>query len=635
MEKSRVIFHPEGKRLDITLGKTLLDAAGKLGLDIQSLCGGRGICGKCRVIIRRGMGALSPITEAEKRFLSESEIEDGFRLACQAVVKDQDTIIVEVPQQSRVGQQRLLLKGLERRVKLSPSIRKLIINLEKPSLLDVKSDASRLLEAIKDETGQKLEIDYETLKAIPHVVREGNWTVTAITWMNRELISVKPGKHTQSLYGLAVDIGTTKLAAYLLNLDTGEIAATVSMMNPQIPYGEDVISRISYIIRDKKNLEKLHNIIVNGINDLIEEACKEAGIKVENIYDMTIVGNTAMHHIFLGISPKYLSLSPYPAVLQSPINIKARELGVNINRGAYVHALPSIAGFVGADAVADAIATEIHKSEDIAMLIDIGTNTEVILGHKERLLSCSCASGPAFEGAHIKHGMRAATGAIEHVWIDSKTLEVGYKTIDNVKPSGLCGSAIVDVVAEMLKAGIIAPEGNFNQDLETPRLRKNEKKFEFVIAWGNETSTGNDIVVTQNDIREVQLAKAAIYTGTSILMKHMNINSQDIQKIFIAGAFGNYIDPQSAKTIGMFPDIPLKNVQFVGNTAGSGARMALLSTEIRKLAEKVAEQIEYIELGADSDFQSEFIKATYLPHKEVERFPNVMKLLRRNRDFCS
>ncbi|MFQ6095648.1 MAG: ASKHA domain-containing protein, partial [Candidatus Bathyarchaeia archaeon] len=470
----------------------------------------------------------------------------------------------------------------------------------------------------------------EALKMIPHAVREGDWAVTTITWMNQELISVKPREQDRSLYGLALDIGTTKLAAYLLNLDNGEISATVSMMNPQIPYGEDVISRISYIIKDEKNLEKLNRIIISGINELIEKACEKAGINPEDIYDMTVVGNTAMHHIFLGISPKYVSISPYPAALQSSIDVKARELGVRMNRGAYVHVLPTIAGFVGADAVADALATEVYRSEGLAMLVDIGTNTEIILGNKEKLLSCSCASGPAFEGAHIRHGMKAATGAIEHIWMDPETLEVGYKTIDDVKPSGLCGSAIVDALAGMLKAGIIAPEGNFNQDLRTPRLRRNQEKFEFVIAWADETSTSNDIVVTQDDVREVQLAKAAIYTGAAILMKHMNVDFRDIRKVFIAGAFGNYVDPQSAKIIGMFPDIPLQNVQFVGNTAGSGARMALLSTEMRRLAEEVAERIEYVELGADPDFQSEFIKATYLPHKEAELFPNVMRLLRRN-----
>jgi len=629
MQRSSVTFQPEGKRVDATIGQTLFDAAGKLGVDIQSLCGGRGVCGRCRVIVRSGMNSLSHTSDAEKRLLSESDVRTNFRLACQAVVKGREAIIVEVPQQSRVGQQRLLLKGLERPVQLMPSVRRLSAGLKKPSLLDVESDASRLLRALIEKSGLELRIDYEALKKIPHALREGDWDVTAITWMDRELISIWPWKRSRNLYGMAVDVGTTKIAAYLLNLVTGEISATVSMMNPQIPYGEDVISRISYIMRDEKNLEKMNRIVISGINELIDEACKKAGIDAQDIYDMIVVGNTAMHHIFLGVSPKYVSLSPYPAVVQSSVDVKARELGVRMNCGAYVHVFPAIAGFVGADAVADALATGIYESEELAMLVDIGTNTEIILGDKGKLLSCSCASGPAFEGAHIKHGMRAATGAIEHIWIDPKTIEVGYSTIGDVKPSGLCGSAIVDAVAQFLKTGMIAPEGNF-QDPETERLRRNENKPEFVIAWRNESSTGDDIVVTQGDVREVQLAKAAIYTGAAILMKRMKVDFQDIKKVFIAGAFGNYVDPQSARTIGMFPDVPIQSVQFVGNTAGSGARMALLSTQMRRVAEEIARRIEYIELGADPDFHKEFLNATYFPHKETERFPNVMRLMEKD-----
>jgi len=630
MTRSIIIFQPEGRRVETAAGKTLLDAAREVGVDIQSICGGRGVCGKCRVILWDGSNCMSSVSHAERQFLSEAEMRSGLRLACQAVVEGQSTIVVEVPQESRVGQQRLLWRGLERPVKLMPSVRKFGTSLKKPSLTDVKSDADRLLDALRDEVGQELKIDYETLREIPFSVRKGNWAVTAIVWMGSELISIKPRAHLGDLYGLAVDIGTTKLAAYLLNLNTGEIAATVSMANPQIPYGEDVISRISYIMKNESNLNELQHVVVNGINQLIKEASEKTGIQTEEIYDLAVVGNTAMHHIFLGISPTYVSLSPYPPVLQSSIDIKARELGVQINRGAYVHALPNIAGFVGADAVADALATEIYRSQVTSMVIDIGTNTEIILGDENRLTACSCASGPAFEGAQVKHGMRAATGAIEHIWIDPETFEVGYKTIDDVKPCGICGSAVVDAVAEMLKAKIITLEGRFNSSLQTPGVRRDRGMTELVIAWKDETSTGNDIAITQNDIREVQKAKAAIYTGAFILMKHMDVKSEEIQRIFIAGAFGNYIDPLSAKIIGVFPDIPLQNIQFVGNTAGSGARMALLSTDMRRLAEEVAKRIGYLELGADPDFQKEFLNATYFPHREVSRFPNVMKILRKD-----
>jgi len=293
--------------------------------------------------------------------------------------------------------------------------------------------------------------------------------------------------------------------------------------------------------------------------------------------------------------------------------------------------LPTIAGFVGGDAVADVLATEIYGADEISMLIDIGTNTEIVLGNKDTLLACSCASGPAFEGAHIKHGMRAISGAIEHVWIDPDTFEAGYKTIGDEEPRGLCGSAIIDAVAEMLKTGLIDSSGRFNMKKDVRRLRRNEGSVEFVIAWREETLNAYDIVVTQSDVREIQLAKAAIYTGTSILMKHRKVKPDDIQRIYLAGAFGNYVDPQNAKIIGMYPDVPLERVKFVGNTAGSGARMTLLSTDARRKAEDLAKRIEYVELGADPNFQNEFLKATYLPHREMERFPSVIAMLKKKR----
>jgi len=628
MVGSTFVFQPYGKRLKVTDAKTVLEAAQKIGVNISSICGGKGFCGKCRVIVRHGEEHLSTASQAEKRVLSEDDLRSGFRLACRANVAGKGTIVVEVPRESQVDQQRILLRGVERTVSLAPAVRKVTVHLEKPSLLDVESDVDRLLDAVESRTGRKPKVDYEALRKVPLILRKGDWTVTVTLWSNREVIAVEPGP-TSGLYGLAVDIGTTKLAAYLLDLTMGKIAATASTMNPQISYGEDVISRIHYIMENENNLARLQEAVVEGINQLIREACQNAGVSPEEIRDMTVAGNTAMHHIFLGIPPNYVSLMPYPAALQSPVDIKARDLRVKIGRGAYVHALPTIAGFVGGDAVADILATGIHESDDLSMVIDIGTNTEIVLGNKTKLTACSCASGPAFEGAHIKFGMRATTGAIEHLWIDPDTYEVGYKTIDDEKPRGLCGSAIVDAAAGMLKAEIIDHRGRFNMKLETPRLRRGDKAGEFVLAWRNEAGIDSDIAVTQSDIREVQLAKAAIFTGTSVLMEQMRVSPKMIRKIFLAGAFGNYVDPQNARIIGMYPDVPLERVHFVGNTAGSGARMALLSVEARDMTAEIAKRVEYIELGADPSFQDEFLKATHLPHHEVRRFPNVMKMLRK------
>ncbi len=621
-----MVFQPHGKRLKASEGKTILEAAREVGVDITSICGGRGVCGKCRIIIRGGEECLSAPSKTERHTFSDDDFSSGFRLACQTAVAFEGKTVVEVPSESRVNQQKLLLKGLERSVELSPAVKKVAVHLKKPSLLDTRSDVDRLLDALRPNTSWGPQVDYEALKKAPLVLRKGDWTVTATVWKDGEVISVEPGA-TKGCYGFAVDIGTTKLAGYLVDLTSGKIVAMASMMNPQIAYGEDVISRIRYIMEADMNLSRLQQAIAESINNLINEACETASVPPSEIYDMTVAGNTAMHHIFLGVPPNYVALLPYPAALQSPMDIKARELSVGISPGAYVHALPAIAGFVGGDAVADILATKIHEADDLSLMIDIGTNTEIVLGNKDGLVACSCASGPAFEGAHIRNGMRAATGAIERVWIDPKTLELGYKTIDNQKPRGLCGSAVIDITAEMLKAGIIDYSGKFNAESRTIRLRRNDKSVEFVIARKDETLIESDIVITQGDVREVQLAKAAIYTGASILMKHRNVRSEEIERIFLAGAFGNYIDPQSARIIGMYPDVPLERVKFVGNTAGSGARMALLSVEARKEAGEIAKRVEYVELGADLDFQKEFLKATYLPHQEADRFPNVVKIL--------
>lgn len=569
---------------------------------------------------------MSEPSQSEKRIFSKEELSTGFRLACQVKARNSGTVVVEVPSESLLDQQRLLFKGLEKKVKLKPAIRNVVVSLQQPSLKDCQSDVDRLLDALKLETGCQLNLDFEALKKIPHVIREKDWTVTVTIWKNQEIIDIQPGKGS-ACYGFAVDVGTTKLAGYLLNLNNGEIVASASTMNPQISFGEDVISRIRFAMEKSENLSELQRSVIDGVNKLIDETCKKANVSAENIYDFCFAGNTAMHHIFLGITPNYVALMPYPAALQSSIDVKARELSLGIAKGAYVHALPTIAGFVGGDAVADILATGIYTAEELSMLVDIGTNTEIILGNKHRLIACSCASGPAFEGAHIKHGMRASNGAIEQIWINPDNFEVGYKTVNGDKPRGLCGSAVVDVVAELLKSKLIDKSGRFNKNINTPRLRIGGKASEFVIVWRKDSSTETDITVTQEDIRVIQLAKAAIYTGAYILMKHLGVTFHDIEKMYLAGAFGTYVDPLNAKVIGMYPDIPLERVQFVGNTSGSGARMALLSIDVREEAHKIARSVEYIELGADPNFQNEFLKATYLPHKESDRFPSITKIV--------
>lgn len=623
-----IIFQPEGKRAIANLNENLLKIAQKAGIGIDSTCGGKGTCGKCRVIVRLGNELLSSLSKFEEKHLSEEEIKKGYRLACQALIIKKGKIILEVPLESRIGYQRLLIKGIEKKVLLNPAISRIDLELKKPTLEDVKADVYRIFEKLKEIGIEAKRIDYEALKKSPYSLREKNWKVSLVLWKNEEIIDIEPFNNLDSVYGFAIDIGSTKLAGYLLDLKSGKLLATSSAMNPQIPYGEDIISRITYVMDSEEKLQELHELLKNELNKLIEEACIKANITPNRIYEVVAVGNTAMHHIFLKIPPKYVSLSPYPAVVQNSLDFKARDLGIKINKGGYVHTLPCIAGFVGADAIADILSTEIHKSKSIAMTIDIGTNTEIIIGNEKRIVACSAASGPAFEGGHIKYGMRASSGAIEKVWIDPYSLEVKYKTINDEKPKGLCGSGIVDAIAEMLKSGIIDMKGKINVGLNSSRIKIKNGIPEFIIAWKNETSINEDISITQADIREIQLAKAAIFTGISILLKHLGISPDSLERIFLAGAFGTYLNPQSARILGLYPDVPLDRIKFVGNAAGSGARMALLSLNVRKEAEELVNRIEYIELANDPDFKNEFLKAMYFPHMEMERFPRVKKLLK-------
>lgn len=610
------------------LGSTVLEATKAAGVDLTSICGGAGKCGKCRIIIEDGISNVNSLTEIEYKFLSNSDISAGYRLACQTVIKG--PLLIRIPEESRTGRQRLQVEGVETPVALEPVIKKYFVEVPMPSLQDIRSDVDRLLDALRGKYGLKnLAVDYGVLLDLPSVLRESEWKVTAVVSGETTVISVEPGDTTKRLFGCAFDIGTTKIAGYLLDLNNGSVLAVDSLMNPQVSYGEDVISRITYASKGYSELTELQRAVISGINQILGNLMDKTGVNPEEIYEMTVVGNTAMHHLFLGICPKYVALSPYPPVIKHSVNVKAKDLAVKINQNGNIHILPLIGGFVGADTVAVILATKIHERDDLCMALDIGTNTEVVLGNKDGILACSCASGPAFEGAHIKHGMRAASGAIEKIRINLDSLEVEYQTIDGVKPRGICGSAMVDAIAEMLKAGLIDIFGTFNKNISSTRLRRGNAGYEFVLAWGNETATGSDIVVTQKDIREIQLAKAAIHTGCMILMEKMGVREKDISTLFIAGAFGSYIDPKNARTIGMYPEIPLSRVKIVGNAAGTGARMALVSGSMRRKAEEISRRVKYVELGAEQDFQAEFLNSHLIPYADLERYPETIEELRK------
>ncbi|WP_455281317.1 ASKHA domain-containing protein [[Eubacterium] cellulosolvens] len=619
----------QSKKLTLTLKKNeiLLDNLRKRGTKLLSMCGGHGICGKCIVRIYSSE-KLTPTT-TEKKLLSKSDLASGYRLACLVKTLKRTRLKIEIPPESEETQQRLVVSGFMPKISIQPTIKKVYLEIKPPTLNDPKSDLQRLTSALEKICRFRItDINYNSLKELATVLRYDDWKVTVSIFKNREIVRIESGDTSKSCYGFSVDIGTTKLAGYLINLLNGQTVSTVSNLNPQSKFGEDIIARITFTMKDIKSMAEINRCIIEGINSLIKEACNNAGISSNEILDVSVAGNTAMHHIFLGISPRYLSLAPYPPVLSRGFEVRALDLGLNTNIGSRVYLLPVVAGFVGGDAVADVIATGIHSANDLSMLIDIGTNAEIILGTKKKLVSCSCASGPAFEGSHIRHGMRASKGAIERIWIDPRSFDVSFKVIGNTKPVGICGSAVVEGIAEMLRTGIIDSRGRMNQNNKS--IRKKNVSLEFLIADRSDSGINDDIVITQSDIREIQLAKAAVYTGISILMKHMRVKPKEIKKFYLAGAFGTYIDPTSAIDLGMFPEIPLERIQFVGNTAGSGARMTLISNPTRKLVERIIKKIDYIELGANPNFQKEFISSMDLPNVNKKLFPTIMKTINRN-----
>jgi uncharacterized 2Fe-2S/4Fe-4S cluster protein (DUF4445 family) len=611
MNQIEIAFQPDGKRVTIVNGENILEGAIKGGIDIQAICGGTAICGKCKIIINSEKNAVNPITDDEKRILTQLEIQKGYRLACRTVPKG--NVTVEIPLCSRIGKQRLQIEGIEVPVEFDPLIQKVVLKMTPPALQDLRSDAERIMDEVQKILGHNVVIDFNILKKIPHVLRDGNWLVTVTLWNNQKIIDIERGMTFEKNYGVALDIGTTKIAAYLINLYDGRLIAADSIMNPQIPYGEDVVSRITFAA---KNPNLMSDIIVEGINQLITSLCEKADVKLSEVYEICAVGNTAMHHIFLHIPSDYLPIAPYVPVVKNSMDIPTEKLKLNIYPYGNVHMLPIIAGFVGGDKVAEILATEIYKSDEMCLTLDIGTNTEIALGNKDDILVCSCASGPAFEGAYIKHGIRASTGAIERIKLDPVTFEVTYKTIDDVKPRGICGSAIIDILSEMFKAGIINHRGRINVSLPTPRIIDKEGEAKFILLWKEETVLEENLAISQEDIKQLQLAKAAMHAGASLLLKNKGIKIDDVAHVFIAGAFGCYVDPEAAITIGMIPNFPIEIIKSVGNAAGTGARMALLSKESRKMAEEIGRKVRYLELVLDPDFTREYAKSMYIPHKD-------------------
>ncbi len=637
MKTCQVIFQPSGRRGESPEGTTVLEASRMLGVGIESVCGGKKSCGKCKIRIDPGSvdqhgihsqpNHLSPFTEAEGKILEKNEQAQGIRLACAASI--QGDVLIFVPEENRTGAQVIRKEAGEKEIRLNPAVRLFTVTLSPPELDDPQADYERLVAALAERYGlPRPEIDYPALLDLGGALRKGNWTVTAALRLEKEILAVFPGE-VEEAYGLAVDVGSTTVAGYLCSLHAGRIVGTESFMNPQITFGDDVIARISYVMDNPDGMDKMRGCIIDGLNHLIRNVTRNHGLAPADILEVTIVGNTVMHHLLLGIDPRALGFSPFTPAIHRSLDIKARDLGLKANPAANVHILPIIAGFVGADNVGVLIAEEPYRRDEMTLIIDVGTNGEMLLGNREKLLSASCATGPALEGAHIRFGMRAAPGAIERIRIDPETLEASFKIIgeERWRPEfritgalGICGSGIIGGVAELYRAGVIDQSGRFRTGLATPRLLTTDGKPEYVIAWPDETSLARPITISQQDIRSVQLAKGALYAGAKLMMKKLGIEKLD--RVVLAGAFGSYIDKTEAMFLGMFPDCDIDHVSSVGNAAGDGARIALLDRDKRLEAEEMARRVKYLELTLEKEFQEEFMAAMFIPHMK-DSFPHL------------
>jgi len=619
MKKARLLFAPSQKEIKGETGRTILDLAREAGVYIDSQCNGKGKCGKCRVRILEGKA--SPFTREESTFIKDFEQEMGYRLACMARITDDATVLVAGENVLTSAASR---KIFSKRAKvINPAVKSYHINIH---CKDHTEYYNEIIEKLHTQYGlSNIIIDPGTIEDLKKEPIKGKDKAIVFVWMDKEIVAFHPMDSGAPL-GIALDIGTTTVALYLCDLVKGDVVASGSFTNPQVLYGPDIMSRIAYSVDHPcEGVKRMQRELISSVNALIDALISGKGYSSRHVVDMTVVGNTVMHHIFLGIAPDKLGFWPFEPSVKKSVNIKAHQLGLIINPNSYVHVLPVEAGFVGADNVGVLISEEPYNRDELSLIIDIGTNGEVVLGNRKQLLSCSCATGPALEGAQISCGMRAAPGAIEKIRIDQDTLEVDYKVVGKkgwatelpsgaLKPSGICGSGIIDIVAQLFKAQLIGVNGAFSRKMNTPRFRKGRSGVnEFVVAWKHETLTKDDIVFTQKDVRQVQLAKAALHAGCRVLMRHLSIDA--IHRITIAGAFGMHIDKESALTVGLLPRCEPNNIVMVGNAAGHGAYLSLVDRSKRDEADRVARGVTHIELAMEEDFQMEFMKALAIPNQ--------------------
>ena len=640
MEKAKVCFYPANVCLEVPKGESLLRAAMQADVHINASCGGEGYCGKCRVIIEKG-----GVTQKLEAKLSEEEAKQGYVLACSSTI-DSD-LEVRVPIESQLGDKKVLerrppipLKGYTLSAKdwaerlpqweLNPPTTKLHLILDKPTIEDNLSDAERIKRELARLVGFKdVVIDYPMLQALPGLVRASSFDVT-VTVLDRgqeiRAVRLEKGDTSPRQAAIAIDLGTTTISAQLVDLQTGQVIAEAADYNGQIAYGEDIITRIIYSTRTT-GLAKLQSAAVNTIWNLVQQLVEKTGMEFCSITHLCVSGNTVMTHLLLGIDPRYIRVDPYIPVATHFPWIKASNIGIRIASGVYMRCAPCVASYVGGDIVAGVLASGMFNSEKLTLYIDIGTNGEMCLGNKDWLLSCSCSAGPAFEGAGVKHGMRATRGAIEQVRINEATHEPMIITVGNKRPIGICGSGLIDVLAELFLAGIIDERGKVNVGLDTPRTRQGDSGGEYVLAWADESGTNRDIIITDVDIDNLMRAKAAIFAGINILLEEVSVDFDQVEEILIAGAFGRYLEIDKAIIIGILPDVDTDKIKFVGNGSLLGSYLMALSKNMIAEADRIADMMTYLELSTNPHFMDQYISALFLPHTQVEDFPTVMRRL--------
>ncbi|MEQ8187033.1 MAG: ASKHA domain-containing protein [Candidatus Eremiobacterota bacterium] len=601
---------PGNKKLYVTEGSNLLKSLQEKGYFINSPCSAMGLCGKCSIKIIRGH---IPVRERDRALLSEDKLKENFRLACGVTVED--NIAITLPVQSEDIPLKETISG-EHFIKTDSGIKKYFLSLSLPSSQDQRSDTQR----IQDRLQTKLSFPLSILRKIPGMLRNNDFKVTVTVNGTVTVLDMEPGDRTEANYGIAIDIGTTTVVVYLLSLITGEEISAKSITNPQTPYGADVISRINYVHKNgESGLRELHDKIINGINSIIQELCWNNNISYKNIYKACIAGNPTMIQLFLGIDPSYLDKAPYIPVLRDVISFKSKEIGMKINPEAPVQILPSVSAYIGSDITAGIIATGLDRTKNLKVLIDIGTNGEIVIAYKNRIIACSAAAGPAFEGACIERGMRAQEGAIHKININNRA--INFETFGNIPPLGICGSGLIDLIAALREMDIITESGKLTYNTSLPvsdrvgTIREKEKCFNIY----------KDIYVSQKDIREVQLAKGAIRAGIEILLRECDVTTEDIEHIYLAGAFGNFLKKESVKSIGLIPDIKSNKIKSVGNSAGHGVKLCLLNQNKLKQVQKISEKVEYIELSYSSVFNDEFIKQMSFPQQTGKRETRVIR----------